>query len=419
MFMEGLNWAARLVPTTFLLLIILFGLALTVSGILQLIQPTEYQFDSRKKAYLKNGHIKATVDQLNGVGFSKRSTKDHSSYYQLFLDLKTGKQIKLMRTNSFERAEELAQEINKMLDLPGTSSTFINKYAPTFGLIFLAVFLLILIFGTVSGLMKSTYLPYSGREELIKNRNPKGVLFERKLNGEWGWYENGDENRDGKYVGEVALGKPNGLGTYDYSDGDRYEGEWRGGRRHGNGTYTYQDGSKYIGEFKDGSLNGQGTYTFHDGGKYEGGWKDSKKHGQGTFTYGKGKWEGDKYIGEYKYGKRHGQGTYTYGKGKWKGDKYVGEYKEGEFHGQGTYTSSNGNKYEGEWKGGMRHGLGKGEWGEDKYEGMWKDDKKHGRGTFTWSSGDEALGEWRYGNPWNVDYFDNKGKFLGRFLDGV
>ena len=67
----------------------------------------------------------------------------------------------------------------------------------------------------------------------------------------------------------------------------------------------------------------------------------------------------------------------------------------------------------------MRHGLGKGEWGEDKYEGMWKDDKKHGRGTFTWSSGDEALGEWRYGNPWNVDYFDNKGKFLGRFLDGV
>ena len=162
MFMEGLNWAAKFVPkfvpTTFLLLIILFGLALTVSGILQLIQPTEYQFDSHKKAYLKNGHIKATVDQLNGVGFSKRSTKDHSSYYQLFLDLKTGKQIKLMRTNSFERAEELAQEINKMLDLPGTSSTFINKYAITFNLIFLAVFLLILIYGTVSGLMKSTYL---------------------------------------------------------------------------------------------------------------------------------------------------------------------------------------------------------------------------------------------------------------------
>ena len=133
----------------FLGIIILFGLALTVSGILQLIQPTEYQFDSRKKAYLKNGHIKATVDQLNGVGFSKRSTKDHSSYYQLFLELKTGKQIKLMRTNSFERAEELAQEINKMLDLPGTENTFIDKYAQTILLIILAVWLLIFIFWAV------------------------------------------------------------------------------------------------------------------------------------------------------------------------------------------------------------------------------------------------------------------------------
>ena len=36
-----------------------------------------------------------------------------------------------MRTTNVERADELAQEINKMLDLPGTSSTFINKYAPT------------------------------------------------------------------------------------------------------------------------------------------------------------------------------------------------------------------------------------------------------------------------------------------------
>ena len=60
MFMEELNWAARLVPTSFLLIILLFGLALIVSGIMQIFRPTEYQFDSHKKAYLKNGHIKAT-----------------------------------------------------------------------------------------------------------------------------------------------------------------------------------------------------------------------------------------------------------------------------------------------------------------------------------------------------------------------
>ena len=108
-----------------------------------------------------------------------------------------------MKTNSYERAEELAQEINKMLDLPGTASTFINKYAQTFLLIFLAIFLLIFIFGTVNGFwpglltnktpkINEKYIPYSGREELIKNRNLNGVLFERKLNGKWGWYENGN-----------------------------------------------------------------------------------------------------------------------------------------------------------------------------------------------------------------------------------
>ena len=249
MFEEGLNWAARLVPTTFLGIILLFGLALTVSGILQLIQPTEYQFDSHKKAYLKNGHIKATVDQLNGVGFSKRSTKEHSSYYQLFLDLKTGKQIKLMRTNSFERAEELAQEINKMLDLPGTSSTFINKYAQNFLLIFWAIPLLIFIFGTVSGLMKSTYLPYSGREGEIKNK----VLFERCVTGTLcRWHEYGNKDYHAKYVGEIENGKPYGQGKLTFPNGNKYEGEWKDGKYDGQGTITFSNGDKLVGEYKDG-----------------------------------------------------------------------------------------------------------------------------------------------------------------------
>jgi hypothetical protein len=280
MFMEELNWPARLVPTSFLLVILLFGLALIVSGIMQIFRPTEYQFDSHKIAYLKNGHIKATIDQLNGVGFSKRRPGKYNSYYQLFLDLKTGKQIKLMKTNSFERAEELTHEINKMLDLPGTENTFIDKYAQTILLIILAVWLLIFIFWAVAPFSpkknNEKYIPYSGKEEQIKNRNLKGVLFERKFNEKWGWYENGDENRDGKYVGEVALGKPNGLGIYDYSNGDRYEGEWRGGRRNGNGTYTYQDGSKYVGEWKNNINHGRGTFTSADGRKFVGEFKENK-----------------------------------------------------------------------------------------------------------------------------------------------
>ena len=266
MCVEELNWAARFVPGAFLGIILLFGLTLSVSGILQLIQPTEYQFDSYKKSYLKNGHIKATVNQLNGAGFYMRSSGNNSSYYQLFLGFKKGKQIKLMKANSHERAEELANEINKILNLPGTENTFVNNYQKNqkfFLLIWLVAFFTIIIGAAVSffwpGLLTNKsakinekYIPYSGREGEIKNRKLKGVLFQRKLNGKWQWDENGDENRDGKYVGEIALGKPNGFGIYENSKGDRYEGEWRGGRWHGQGIYSYPDERKVVGEFRGG-----------------------------------------------------------------------------------------------------------------------------------------------------------------------
>ena len=112
------------------------------------------------------------------------------------------------------------------------------------------------------------------------------------MNGKWGWYKEGDERVNDKYVGEIKNGKP----------------------------------------------NGQGTHTLPDGGKYVGEWKDGEYHGQGTRTYGKGEWEGDKYEGEWKNGKRHGQGTYTWSNG----DKYVGEYKD-EKPWNGTYYDKDGN----------------------------------------------------------------------------
>ena len=116
-----------------------------------------------------------------------------------------------------------------------------------------------------------------------------GVLFERKVKGKWGWYENGDEIKDGKYVGEFAFGKPNGSGKYSYSNGDKYEGEWRSGRRTGNGTYSYHDGRKYVGEWKNGTTHGKGTLTLSDGRRYVGIFKDGKKDGQGTYSFPNGK----------------------------------------------------------------------------------------------------------------------------------
>ena len=57
-------------------------------------------------------------------------------------------------------------------------------------------------------------------------------MFERKVNGKWGWYENGDENRHGKYMGEIENGKPNDQGTVNSPAGYKYEGEFKDGEWH-------------------------------------------------------------------------------------------------------------------------------------------------------------------------------------------
>ena len=65
--------------------------------------------------------------------------------------------------------------------------------------------------------------------------------------------------------------------------------------------------------------------------------------------------------------------------------------------GQGTYTYSDGNKYEGEWKEGKKHGLG----------------------TLTiFNNVRKWIGEFREDKPWDVlDYED--GKIVGKWMNGV
>ena len=155
-----------------------------------------------------------------------------------------------------------------------------------------------------------------------------GILFYRRnysdsKYGEWGWYKDGDEKKNYKYVGEIKNGKPNGQGKWTLPNGNKYEGEWKDGEKHGRGSYTWSNGRKYIGE-----------------------WKDGKKHGQGSYTFGRGKWEADKYVGEFKNEYRHGQGTYTSSSGR----NYEGEWKDGEIW-KGTHFDQDGNIIAKWWNG--------------------------------------------------------------------
>ena len=68
-----------------------------------------------------------------------------------------------------------------------------------------------------------------GKVETGVKKSQKGVLFFINRNRIVGWYEDGDEKKDGKYVGEIENRKPNGQGTHTYSNGEKYIGGWKGG----------------------------------------------------------------------------------------------------------------------------------------------------------------------------------------------
>ena len=78
-----------------------------------------------------------------------------------------------------------------------------------------------------------------------------GVLYLKKVNGKFGWFENGNDKKDWKYIGEIKNGKPNGTGVLSSTLGN-YSGELKNGMQHGQGTYTYNSGKKKVGEFKKG-----------------------------------------------------------------------------------------------------------------------------------------------------------------------
>ena len=101
-----------------------------------------------------------------------------------------------------------------------------------------------------------------------------GALYFKKVNGKYGWFENGNDKKDWKYVGEIKNGKPNGTGVLSSTSG-KYSGEVKNGMKHGQGTYTYKSGRKRVGEFRKGKP--WNVKSYDKKGKIETEWVKGKK----------------------------------------------------------------------------------------------------------------------------------------------
>ena len=91
------------------------------------------------------------------------------------------------------------------------------------------------------------------------------TLYEWKTSSGIQWREIGDKDFHAKYKGDVVIGRPHGVGTLVYPDGNKYVGDFMNGLFHGQGIYTIaSDGYSYIGEYRIGSL-WKGTMKEKDG----------------------------------------------------------------------------------------------------------------------------------------------------------
>lgn len=226
----------------------------------------------------------------------------------------------------------------------------------------------------------------------------------------------------------------------DPGERSKFQGEWVHGKRHGQGILIWRNGSRYDGNFIDDKLGGQGALLWALGLEYRGEWINNYAHGRGELRFPNGK----RYFGEWANGKRHGWGHLTFpvndekqrveyvggwfedlqsGEGvmKWSNNaSYTGHWLQGKRHGYGVHTfpyvllpffvsffpliphytkngskhvfglissctltsskNRTGEKYEGEWKEGIRHGQGRRHYPDGSvYDGGWSRDKKHGQ----------------------------------------
>lgn len=115
-------------------------------------------------------------------------------------------------------------------------------------------------------------------------------------------------------------------------------------------------------------LDSSPDHRYPDGTEYYGKFVDgAPADGRGVMVYS----NGDRYDGEYRDGQRHGCGALTFSSGR----RYVGQFQRDQFHGIGVWMLENG----------------------DRYIGKFQNDKCEGEGTFVFADGSSKSGRWKNG----------------------
>jgi len=179
-------------------------------------------------------------------------------------------------------------------------------------------------------------------------------------------------------------------------------------------VYYWPSGNKYIGQWTDGKMEGEGTMIYANGDIYEGLWENGEFGGFGNFDcidYD--------YIGQFKNGMRHGLGLNNC---HHDGSTYEGEWANDEMVGHGRYVCDL-YTYVGFFYSSDANGYGTQTWNDGAiYEGYWVNGLMNGEGKYTCKNytyvGEfvddlcEGLGKitWSNGNSY-------EGKFIDDIID--
>ena len=183
----------------------------------------------------------------------------------------------------------------------------------------------------------------------------------------------------------------------------------------------FPDGTIYVGQIKNNEITGSGKYFFPNGTTYVGEVLNGFRHGFGKFESPK---EELSYEGNWKNGLKNGIGIM-----KKKGSTYEGNWKDGYIDGKGKLKWKSGNIYKGDFKMGKMDGNGYMIWFNEnkKYSGEWKNNIQNGFGVEIWyeTKGEHKylfnryIGEWKNGkrDGYGIFYYSNGAKYEGTWKE--